>query len=251
MGTTGTDVGTGGSGTTDSDVSGTTGTGTGGSGTTDSDVSGTPGTGTTGTGTGGSGTTGTGTEGGTSGAGTGGSGGTTGGGSTGGATGGGGTGGGGAGGGGSASAASTGAAAGMASQPANLEQEVTQLRAQVQQLQQEVTALRRSGATADTGTGGSGTGGSAPAADPNETVVASVQMQGQVAATSKDRIQVRDAETGDLYTLRVGDKTRATLGGKRISVQSIPAGTAVRAAFNYIADGDSYATRIQVYPRPR
>jgi hypothetical protein len=139
----------------------------------------------------------------------------------------------------------------MASRPSNEAQEVVQLRAQVQQLQQEVTALRRSGATTDTGTGGSGTAGSVPAADPNDTVVASVLMQGQVAAVSKDRIQVRDAETGDLYTLLVGDKTQATQGGRSISVQNIPAGTPVRAAFNYIADGDSYATRIQVYPRPQ
>ncbi|MFP2909845.1 hypothetical protein ACLESD_33350, partial [Pyxidicoccus sp. 3LFB2] len=157
----------------------------------------------------------------------------------------------GGGGGGSASAAGAGAAAGMAARPANASQEVTQLRAQVEELQREVATLRRTGAANDTGTGGSGTAGSVPAADPNETVVASVLMQGQVAATSKDRIQVRDAETGDLYTLQVGEKTRATQGGKSISVQNIPAGTPVRAAFNYIADGDSYATRIQVYPRPQ
>jgi hypothetical protein len=123
---------------------------------------------------------------------------------------------------------------------------VTQLRAEVQRLQAEVDRLRGAG-----GTGGAGTAGSAPAADPNETVVASVEMRGQVASVSENRIQVRDAETGDLYSLTVGDKTRATQGGKRISVQDIPEGTPVAAAFNYIADGDSFATRIQVFPNPK
>jgi hypothetical protein len=127
-------------------------------------------------------------------------------------------------------------------------QQVAQLRAEVQELQRQVAALSRTSGPTDTGTGGSGTGGSAPAADPDNTVVASVLMQGQVASVSKGRIQVRDAETGDLYTLRVGDKTRATRGGQSIPVQSIRQGTSVQAAFNHIADGDQYATRIQVVP---
>jgi hypothetical protein len=125
---------------------------------------------------------------------------------------------------------------------------VAQLRAEVQRLQAEVDRLRGAGGT---GTGGAGTAGSAPAADPNETVVASVELRGQVASVSKDRINVRDAETGDLYSLMVGDKTRATRGGQRISVENIREGTPVAASFNYIADGDSYATRIQVFPSPK
>jgi hypothetical protein len=138
----------------------------------------------------------------------------------------------------------------MASRP-NESQTVAELRAQVQELQRQVAALSRTSGPADTGTGGSGTGGSAPEADPNTTVVASVLMQGQVAAVSENRIQVRDAETGDLYTLLVGDRTRATRNGQRISVRSLPQGTPIQAAFNQLADGDSYATRIQVYPAPR
>jgi hypothetical protein len=127
---------------------------------------------------------------------------------------------------------------------------VRRLRAQVEQLQRELATLRRTSVPMDnTGTGGSGAAGSAPAADPNNTVVASVLMQGQVTGTTQDRIQLRDSETGDLYTLFVGDKTRATRGGQSISVQSIPAGTPVQAAFNLAADGDSYATRIQVVPQ--
>ncbi|MFP2931502.1 hypothetical protein ACLESO_41215, partial [Pyxidicoccus sp. 3LG] len=183
--------------------------------------------GASGTGTGGTGATGTGASGG--------------------ATGGGGTGG------GSASAAGSGAATGTAARPESISQEVSQLRAQVQRLQQDVDALRRGGSA----TGGSGTGGSGAAAapvpdvDPNTTVVASVQMQGQVTAVGKDRIQVRDAETGDLYTLFVGKRTRALVGNKPISVQRIPEGAAVRAAFNQSADGDAFATRLQVYPAPR
>ncbi|WP_223759058.1 hypothetical protein [Myxococcus sp. RHSTA-1-4] len=138
----------------------------------------------------------------------------------------------------------------MAPRPSE-SQEVAQLRAQVQELQRQVATLSRTGGAAGTGTGGAGTGGSAPAADPDSTVVASVLMQGQVAAVSENRIQVRDAETGGIYTLFVGGKTRATHNGQRISVQSIPEGTQVRATFNQLADGDSYATRIQVYPRRR
>ncbi|NTX54923.1 hypothetical protein HR086_26880 [Myxococcus sp. CA039A] len=151
--------------------------------------------------------------------------------------------------------------------PQQLTREVAMLRSDVLRLQRQVNALR--GPHSDKkeeGTGGSGQeslGQSTPpkqsappepardtGANPEKTVVASVVMRGQVASTSKGRVVVRDAETGDLYNLRVGQNTQVVRNGQRISLESLPQGTAVQAAFSLIADGSTNATRIQVAPSP-
>lgn len=161
--------------------------------------------------------------------------------------------------GGSAEAASSG----KDLSPRQLTREVAMLRSDVLRLQRQVNALRgmHAGKQGE-GTGGSGqqstpptqSASSEPArdtgADPEKTVVASVVMSGQVASTSKGRIVVRDAETGDLYNLRVGQNTQVVRDGQRISLESLPQGTAVQAAFSLIADGSTDATRIQVAPNP-
>ncbi|WP_255208439.1 MULTISPECIES: bZIP transcription factor [unclassified Myxococcus] len=128
--------------------------------------------------------------------------------------------------------------------PENLEQEVARLRDQVQRLEAEVDTLRRE----DTGTGGSGTQTTASDADTDSTVLASVVMQGRVASVGEDRVVVRDAESGDTFNLFVTNTTRISANGKRVSPKQLSAGTPVQAAFNYIADGDTYATQIQAYP---
>ncbi|WP_426755337.1 hypothetical protein [Myxococcus sp. Y35] len=122
-----------------------------------------------------------------------------------------------------------------------------QLREQVQRLEREVDTLRRN----DTGTGGSGAQATAPEADTESTVLASVVMQGRVTSVGKDHIVVRDAESGDDFNLFVTDTTRISANGRRVSPQQLAEGTRVQAAFNYIADGDTYATQIQAYPRRR
>ncbi|NVJ26490.1 hypothetical protein HUW62_35250 [Myxococcus sp. AM011] len=145
--------------------------------------------------------------------------------------------------------------------PRQLTREVAMLRSDVLRLQRQVNALR--GGHPDQqaeGTGGSGqaasgqSASSAPARDtganPEKTVVATVVMSGQVASTSKGRVVVRDSETGDLYNLRVGQNTQVVRDGQRISLDSLPQGTAVQAAFSLIADGSTDATRIQVAPSP-
>ncbi|WP_240356211.1 MULTISPECIES: hypothetical protein [Myxococcus] len=159
--------------------------------------------------------------------------------------------------GGSAEAASSG----KDLSPRQLTREVAMLRSDVLRLQRQVNALR--GGHPDQqaeGTGGSGqaasgqSASSAPARDtganPEKTVVATVVMSGQVASTSKGRVVVRDSETGDLYNLRVGQNTQVVRDGQRISLDSLPQGTAVQAAFSLIADGSTDATRIQVAPSP-
>ncbi|AKQ63199.1 putative lipoprotein [Myxococcus hansupus] len=128
--------------------------------------------------------------------------------------------------------------------PENLDQEVARLRAQVQRLEREVDTLRRT----DTGTGGSGSRATVSDADVGSTVLASVVMQGQVASVGKDRIVVRDAESGATFNLFVTNTTRISANGRRVSPQQLSEGTPVQAAFNYIADGDTYATQIQAYP---
>ncbi|NVJ02248.1 hypothetical protein HV824_29585 [Myxococcus sp. AM009] len=100
----------------------------------------------------------------------------------------------------------------------------------------------------DTGTGGSGTQTTASDADTDSTVLASVVMQGRVASVGEDRVVVRDAESGDTFNLFVTNTTRISANGKRVSPKQLSAGTPVQAAFNYIADGDTYATQIQAYP---
>jgi|GEM_PF-2281166 len=160
------------------------------------------------------------------------------------------------------------AASGKDLSPRQLTREVAMLRSDVLRLQRQVNALRggHSGQQEE-GTGGSGQAASgqnappdqsaspAPAQDtganPEKTVVASVVMTGQVASTSKGRVVVRDSETGDLYNLRVGQNTQVVRDGQRISLDSLPQGTAVQAAFSLIADGSTDATRIQVAPSPR
>ncbi len=132
--------------------------------------------------------------------------------------------------------------AARAQQPENLEQEVARLREQVQRLEREVDTLR------STGTGGSGTQATASDADVGSTVLASVVMQGRVASVGKDRVVVRDAESGDTFNLFVTNTTRISANGRRVSPQQLTEGTPVQAAFNYIADGDTYATQIQAYP---
>jgi len=134
-----------------------------------------------------------------------------------------------------------------AARPENLEQEVARLREEVQRLEREVDSLQRT----NTGTGGSGTEAAAPRADTASTVLASVVMEGQVASVGKDHIVVRDAESGGTFNLLVTNTTRISANGKRVSPQQLSAGTPVQAAFNYIADGDTYATRIQAYPTTR
>ncbi|NOK06144.1 MULTISPECIES: bZIP transcription factor [Myxococcus] len=145
----------------------------------------------------------------------------------------------------SGGAAETQAASGA--QPENLEQEVARLRDQVQRLEAEVNTLRREG----TGTGGSGTQATASEADTASTVLASVVMQGRVASVGKDHVVVRDAESGDTFNLFVTNTTRISANGKRVSPQQLSEGTPVQAAFNYIADGDTYATQIRAYPGRR
>ncbi|WP_238539994.1 hypothetical protein [Corallococcus macrosporus] len=220
--------GTGGSGVTDTNL------GTGGSG---SDVSGTA--------TGGGGTPGAGTDGAVGSTGTGGGSGTT----TGAGTGRAATGGAPAGSStsGTASGASAEAPAKGSSRPEDLQQEVARLRDQVQRLEAEVNTLRRE----DTGTGGSGTQTAPPDADTDSTVLASVVMQGQVASVGKDHVVVRDAESGDTFNLLVTNTTRISANGKRVPPQQLSEGTPVQAAFNYIADGDTYATQIRTYPNRR
>ncbi|TQF11434.1 hypothetical protein FJV41_34270 [Myxococcus llanfairpwllgwyngyllgogerychwyrndrobwllllantysiliogogogochensis] len=156
--------------------------------------------------------------------------------------------------------------------PKQLTREVAMLRSDVLRLQRQVNALRGPHSDKqDEGTGGSGQAASGQAtsdqstppkqsaspepardtgANPEKTVVANVVMRGQVASTSKGRVVVRDAETGDLYNLRVGQNTQVVRNGQRISLESLPQGTAVQAAFNLIADGSTSATRIQVAPSP-
>ncbi|WP_254614138.1 hypothetical protein [Myxococcus sp. CA056] len=175
--------------------------------------------------------------------------------------------------GGSAEAASSG----KDLSPQQLTREVAMLRSDVLRLQRQVNALRGPHSDKqDEGTGGSGQAASGQAtsgqatsdqstppkqsaspepardtgADPEKTVVANVVMRGQVASTSKGRVVVRDAETGDLYNLRVGQNTQVVRNGQRISLESLPQGTAVQAAFSLIADGSTNATRIQVAPSP-
>ncbi|WP_254623605.1 hypothetical protein [Myxococcus sp. CA033] len=170
--------------------------------------------------------------------------------------------------GGSAEAASSG----KDLSPKQLTREVAMLRSDVLRLQRQVNALRGPHSDKqDEGTGGSGQAASGQAtsdqstppkqsaspepardtgANPEKTVVASVVMRGQVASTSKGRVVVRDAETGDLYNLRVGQNTQVVRNGQRISLESLPQGTAVQAAFSLIADGSTNATRIQVAPSP-
>ncbi|MCP3165335.1 hypothetical protein [Myxococcus qinghaiensis] len=160
------------------------------------------------------------------------------------------------------------AASGKDLSPRQLTREVAMLRSDVLRLQRQVNALRGGHADKqDEGTGGSGqtaSGQNAPpeqsassepardtGANPEKTVVASVVMTGQVASTSKGRVVVRDSETGDLYNLRVGQNTQVVRDGQRISLDSLPQGTAVQAAFSLIADGSTDATRIQVTPSPR
>ncbi|MBL0698510.1 hypothetical protein [Comamonas sp. JC664] len=137
--------------------------------------------------------------------------------------------------------------AARAQQPENLEQEVARLREQVQRLEREVETLRRT----ETGTGGSGTQAAASDADVGSTVLASVVMQGRVASVGKDRVVVRDAESGDTFNLFVTNTTRISANGRRVSPQQLTEGTPIQAAFNYIADGDTYATQIQAYPSRR
>ncbi|MFP2961619.1 hypothetical protein ACLEPN_28395, partial [Myxococcus sp. 1LA] len=137
-----------------------------------------------------------------------------------------------------------GAAAAGTSRPEDLEHEVARLRDQVQRLEAEVNTLRREG----TGTGGSGTRATTSDADTGSTVLARVVMQGRVASVGKDRVVVRDAETGDTFNLFVTNTTRISANGKRVSPQQLSEGTPVQAAFNYIADGDTYATQIRAYP---
>ncbi|WP_338863341.1 hypothetical protein [Myxococcus stipitatus] len=156
--------------------------------------------------------------------------------------------------GGSAEAASSG----KKQTPEELTREVAMLRSDVLRLQRQVNGLssKQKGATNDTrGTGGSGPGASSedntPKVDPAKTVVANVVMRGQVTSTSPQRIVVRDAETGDLYNLRLGQNTQVLHGGKRIEVQNLREGTSVQASYNLFGDGHSAATRIQVEPRPR
>ncbi|AEI64462.1 hypothetical protein LILAB_12775 [Corallococcus macrosporus] len=103
----------------------------------------------------------------------------------------------------------------------------------------------------DTGTGGSGTQTAPPDADTDSTVLASVVMQGQVASVGKDHVVVRDAESGDTFNLLVTNTTRISANGKRVPPQQLSEGTPVQAAFNYIADGDTYATQIRTYPNRR
>ncbi len=134
-----------------------------------------------------------------------------------------------------------------AARPENLEQEVARLREEVQRLEREVGSLQRT----HTGTGGSGTEAAAPRADTASTVLASVVMEGRVASVGKDHIVVRDAESGGTFNLLVTNTTRISANGKRVSPQQLSEGTPVQAAFNYIADGDTYATRIQAYPTTR
>ncbi|SDD70894.1 hypothetical protein SAMN04488504_102364 [Myxococcus virescens] len=145
----------------------------------------------------------------------------------------------------SGGAAETQAASGAGHE--NLEQEVARLRDQVQRLEAEVNTLRREG----TGTGGSGTQATASDADTGTTVLASVVMQGRVASVGKDHVVVRDAESGDTFNLFVTNTTRISANGKRVSPQQLSEGTPVQAAFNYIADGDTYATQIRAYPGRR
>jgi hypothetical protein len=146
--------------------------------------------------------------------------------------------------------AATGAAVASSrgARASTLEQEVTELRASVQDLQQQVAALKRTNTASNAGTGGSGSAGTSVKASPR-TVVASVVMEGQVAAVGQDRVRVRDNETGDLYDLRLGQNTSATQGNQRIATRNIPEGSMVRAAYNLVAGGDSYATRILVLPQ--
>ncbi|GEN06870.1 hypothetical protein SAMN05443572_104505 [Myxococcus fulvus] len=160
------------------------------------------------------------------------------------------------------------AASGQELSQGDLTREVAMLRNDVLRLQRQVNAIRGGHAKDDDakkqqdGTGGSGPASAprqeAPAdnsgdvnADPEKTIVANVVMRGQVTSATQDRIVIKDAETGDLYDLRVGENTRILRNGQRISTQGLRQGTAVQAAYNLIADGSSDATRIQVTPRSR
>ncbi|MCP3059294.1 hypothetical protein LXT21_10965 [Myxococcus sp. K38C18041901] len=160
--------------------------------------------------------------------------------------------------GGSAEAAGSGEALSQG----DLTREVAMLRSDVLRLQRQVNALR-GGHANDPKQQQDGTGGSGPAsaprqddsgdvnANPEKTIVANVVMRGQVTSATQERIVIKDAETGDLYDLRVGENTRIVRNGQRISTQGLRQGTAVQAAYNLIADGTSDATRIQVTPRSR
>ncbi|MBJ6763454.1 hypothetical protein JGU66_22025 [Myxococcaceae bacterium JPH2] len=119
-----------------------------------------------------------------------------------------------------------------------MQHEVSQLRATVHSLQQEVTSLRRENA----GTGGSGSSAGSAKASP-KTVVASVVMEGQVAAVGRDRLALRDSESGAIYDLR-------TSQGSPL-IQGLPPGSQVRAAYNLTASGDNYLTRVLVLPPQR
>lgn len=151
--------------------------------------------------------------------------------------------------GGSAEAASSG----KKQTPEELTREVAMLRSDVLRLQRQVNGMSAKQKGATNGTGGSGASSedNTPKVDPAKTVVANVVMRGQVTSTSPQRIVVRDAETGDLYNLRVGQNTQVLHGGKRIAVQNLREGTSVQASYNLFGDGHSAATRIQVAPRPR
>ncbi|MCP3099852.1 hypothetical protein LZ198_13335 [Myxococcus sp. K15C18031901] len=139
-------------------------------------------------------------------------------------------------------------ASGKAQDPKALTAEVAQLRSDVQRLQRQVNTLHGDKGANAQGTGGSGATANTSGANPDRTVVASVVMRGQVASSHNGRVVVRDAETGDLYNLRVSQTTQVLHGNQRVAARSLRQGTPVQAAYNLIANGDSYATRLQVTP---
>ncbi|MCE9670775.1 hypothetical protein LY474_23490 [Myxococcus stipitatus] len=141
-------------------------------------------------------------------------------------------------------------ASGKAESPEELTAEVAQLRSDVQRLQRQVNTLQGGHAdkSAEQGTGGSGNTSANRGANPDKTVVASVVMSGQVASARQGRVVVRDAESGDLYNLRVGQGTQVLHDGQRVSAEQLRQGTPIQASYNLVANGDSYATRLQVAP---
>jgi hypothetical protein len=128
--------------------------------------------------------------------------------------------------------------------PADAQFEIARLRAEVNRLRTELDNAREVRGQA---TGGSGTGGSGM--DLENVPVASATFEGRVRVVSEKQVEVVDRETGDTYLLQVDKGTSATQGGQRIPVQSILAGSDVRASFDLIADGASVANQIEVLPR--
>lgn len=123
--------------------------------------------------------------------------------------------------------------------PTESRDEIARLRAEVDRLRTELANARE---VRGEGTGGSG-------ADLEETPVASAELQGRVRMVSGKKVEVVDWETGESYELLVDENTRASRAGRRIPVERILAGSDVRATFDFIADGDNVAKRIEVIPR--